>query len=301
MAGSRRKKTRRQRTRGGRIIGEGYQGIAFSPPLQCKNERPNVILNTGQASPFTKKSKQYVTKIAAKNVALVEMEASEALRKEVDPYGRFTAPALAICNASRNQTNKNYATRRNNINKRKLNTLIFSRYRGTSIMNIFENAETLSLKQVEQIIVALSNLLINVAIYVNGKAGVLHDDAHPGNIVYDSDTGEASLIDFGYARKIELNPVRVTEDIKKIYQLSILQFFQFGNSPPTTLLMENPSYKEWYKSADILRRNPDATQEMYIESVKDLEHKIITSNVPGEFRKRAISREGSLVNIPALK
>jgi hypothetical protein len=40
---------------------------------------------------------------------------------------------------------------------------------------------------------------------------------------------------------------------------------------------------------------------MYIESVKDLEHKIITSNVPGEFRKRAISREGSLVNIPALK
>jgi len=283
------RQTRRNKKRGGRIIGEGMQGIAFSPPLECKNINPNVILNSGRASPFTKKAKQYVTKITKRNVANAEMEASEKLRKSVDPHGRFTAPALAVCNLSKNQTNLNYTKRLSNIQNRQLNTLIFSRYRGNSILNIFETADTLSLDEVESILVALANLLLNVSIYVNGRAGVLHFDAHSGNIVYDSDTKEASLIDFGFARALddetrdrlqqEDYSVKATLDVSKIHDMSILQFFQFGNSPPTSLLMKNPYLKKWYSSARLLQKNPDATQEMYMDSAKELEHSILVSSI----------------------
>ena len=286
---SRMRRTRKNKKRGGRIIGEGMQGIAFSPPLECRNQNPNVILNTGRASPFTKKGKQYVTKITKHNVAKAEMEASEKLRKAVDPYGRFTAPALAVCNLSKNQINTNYIKRLPNIQNRQLNTLIFSRYRGTSILDIFETVDSLPLDELESILVGLANLLLNVSIYVNGRAGVLHFDAHPGNIVYDFDTKEASLIDFGFARPLDVETherlqnedysVKATLDISKIHDMSILQFFQFGNTPPTSLLMANPYLKKWYSSARLLQKNPDATQEMYMDSVKELEHSILVSSI----------------------
>lgn len=286
------KHTRRNKKRGGRIIGEGMQGIAFSPPLECNHHmNPNVILNTGRASPFTKKSKQYVTKVTKRNVANAEMEASEKLRKTVDPYGRFTAPALAVCNLSKNQYNTNYKTRLPNIQNRELDTLVFSRYRGTSILDIFEMADALSLDELESILVALSNLLLNVSMYVNGRAGVLHFDAHPGNIVYDFDTKEASLIDFGFARAVddktrerlqqEDYSVKATLDVSKIHDMAILQFFQFGRSPPTSLLMENPYLKSWYASARLLQKNPEATQAMYMDSVKELEHSVVISSIKG--------------------
>jgi len=279
----------RSKKRGGRIIGEGMQGIAFSPPLGCSNTNPNVIKNTGTASPFTKKGKQYITKIAKKNIAETELRESESLRTSIDPYGRFTAPALAICKASEHQINQNYTKRLSNIKNRGLNTLIFSRYRGNSILNIFEIIDTLSIKEVKLILVALANLLINVSIFVNGKAGVLHYDAHPGNIVYDSDTKDASLIDFGYARPlddeihqrllVEDYSVKATLDVTKIFELSILQFFQFGKNMPTNILMKNPYLNEWYKNAKILNKNSEATQKEYMDSVRDLEQRILLSAI----------------------
>jgi serine/threonine protein kinase len=231
----------------------------------------------------------YVTKIAKQNVAETELRESESLRMAIDPYGRFTAPALAICKASEHQINQNYTRRLSNIKNRGLNTLIFSRYRGDSILNIFETVDTLSIKEVKLILVALANLLINVSIFVNGKAGVLHYDAHPGNIVYDSDTKEASLIDFGYARPLDHEThqrllagdysVKATMDITKIFELSIMQFFQFGNSAPTNILMKNPYLNEWYKNAKILNKNPEATQEEYMDIVRDLEQRVLVSAI----------------------
>lgn len=73
---TRKKVPRPRKQRGGRIIGEGMQGIAFSPPLQCEGEVPSAIKNTGRVSPFTKTRKQYVSKIAKSNVAETELESS---------------------------------------------------------------------------------------------------------------------------------------------------------------------------------------------------------------------------------
>ena len=282
-------RTRKYKKKGGRIIGEGMQGIAFSPPLNCLDKNPNVILNSGRASPFTKKAKQYVTKIAKSNVAETELRESESLRKNIDPYGRFTAPALATCKSSNFQLNKNYVNRLPNIKSRGLNTLIFSRYRGNSILNIFETVDELPITEIKNILVALANLLLNVSIFVNGKAGILHYDAHPGNIVYDSDTRDASLIDFGFARPMDEETytrlhaedysVKATLDVTKIFEMSIMQFFQFGNSPPTSILMKNPHLKEWYKNAKILQKNSEATQGEYMDSVKELERAILVSAI----------------------
>ena len=287
------RRTRKYRKRGGRIIGEGMQGIAFSPPLACNDacnvKNPSVILNNGKASPITKKAKQYVTKIAKGNIAEIELKESESLRKNIDPYGRFTTPALAICKPCNFQSNKNYINRLTNIKSRGLNTLIFSRYRGESIFNIFEKVEKISIDEIKKILVALANLLLNVSIFVNGKAGILHYDLHPGNIVYDSNTMEASLIDFGFARPldeethkrllVEDYSVKATLDVTKIFEMSIMQFFQFGNNSPTNILMKNPHLKEWYKNAKILQRKRDATQGEYMESVRDLEKNILISEI----------------------
>ncbi len=279
----------KQIQKGGRIIGEGMQGIAFSPPLQCEGEQPKALLNTGRSSPFTKTRKQYVSKIAKADVAETELESSEALRQRIDPYGRFTAPAIATCKASSEQTDPEYQERASNIQEKGYDTLIFSRYRGKSLFKIFEDIESVPIDQVHSILVALSNLLMNVSIYVNGQAGILHYDAHPGNIVYDQATKEASLIDFGFARPLDEETrvallfqdylVPATLDVTKIHNESILQFFLFGSEEPTATLLKNPYLKAWFEQAKQLRRRSDATQEEYMESAKELETSILLSNI----------------------
>lgn len=287
---SRKKRSSRRRQRGGRIIGEGMQGIAFSPPLECEGGQPNAIKNTGRASPFTKTRKQYVSKIAKANVAETELTSSEELRKRIDPFGRFTAPALATCKASTIQTDPDYLSRTANIQEKGYNSLIFSRYRGRSILNIFDDIESIPLDQIQNILVALANLLVNVSIYVNDQAGILHYDAHPGNIVYDQATKTATLIDFGFARPLDeatktalqskqYASVPATLDMTKIHNDSILQFFLFGGSEPTVSLLKNPHLNEWFASAKLLRKNPEASQQDYMDSAQELSKAILVSNI----------------------
>jgi hypothetical protein len=68
-------------------------------------------------------------------------------------------------------------------------------------------------------------------------------------------------------------------DITKIFELSIMQFFQFGNSAPTNILMKNPYLNEWYKNAKILNKNPEATQEEYMDIIRDLEQRVLVSAI----------------------
>ena len=281
---------KQRRLRGGRIIGEGMQGIAFSPPLLCEGEQPDSIKNTRSVSPFSKTRKSYVSKITKQNVANTEVNAAKQLRLSTDPHGRFTAPALSSCKAAKKQTNRNYSTRKNNINARGLNTLVFSRYRGKTLEDIFDEVETLSLKEVEQILVALANLLVDVAINVNGKSGILHYDAHFRNIVYDPASKDAALIDFGFARNIDpaiqraiinkqYDTVPPSLDILKIHDEAILQFFMFGKSPPTSTLLKLDALNKWYKDAKELRRSKDATLEDYLTSANILKHAILVSEI----------------------
>ncbi len=287
----RRKTRNRRKQRGGRVIGSGMQGIAFSPPLECETGPPNVIKNTGRASPFTKTRKSYVSKIAKANIAKTELDAGEILRETVDPYGLFTAPAMATCQAApaNRQTNANYASVADEISEKGYDTLIFSRYRGTSLQDIFEQADTLSKEQVENILVALANLVEQVAEKVNKKAGLLHYDAHAGNIVYDFATREATLIDFGFARPLDAETVAAlksgdlhvpaTYDVKKIHDDVILQFFMFGSDPPTSYLLSNPYLKDWFQQAKTLRKHINSTQEEYLDSVKELKRFILITDI----------------------
>lgn len=131
--------------------------------------------------------------------------------------------------------------------------------------------------------------MLNVSIYVNGQAGILHYDAHPGNIVYDQATKEASLIDFGFARPLDEDTrialqykdykVPATLDVTKIHNDSILQFFMFGSEEPTATLLKNPYLKAWFDEAKLLRKRSDATQEEYMESAQELEKSILLYNI----------------------
>lgn len=279
----RRRQSRRcRKQRGGKIIGKGMQGIAFSPPLACEGGPPNAIRNMGRASPFTKTRKSYVSKIATAETAKTEMEAAEQLRRVIDPYSRFTAPAIASCKAAApdSQINTDYPKALDEITAKGYDTLIFSRYRGESLFNIFERADTLTPEEVETILVALCNLLENVALRVNAAAGLLHYDAHAGNVVYDFATREATLIDFGFSKQLDEETaaalragnldVPATYDVTKIHNDLILQFFLFGNEPPSSFLLSVPKLKDWFKRAKLLRRNPEATQREYLESAKEL-------------------------------
>jgi hypothetical protein len=282
---------RRRRQRGGKVIGKGMQGIAFSPPLACIDGPPSAIQNTGRASPFSKTRKSYVSKIAKAETAATEMAASEQLRTLVDPYGRFTAPAIATCKAAgaEAQTDSDYAAHLAEITEKGYDTLIFSRYRGESILSIFERANTLTTEEVENILVALCNLLENVALRVNAVAGLLHYDAHAGNVVYDFATRDATLIDFGFARPLEEatrdalragdTTVIATYDVTKIHNDLILQFFLFGDEPPSSSLLEVPLLREWYKKAKLLRKNTAATQQQYLDSAKELAHLLVAKEL----------------------
>lgn len=278
-----------RRKRGGSIIGEGMQGIAFSPPLLCKNTQPNILKNNGRSSPFRKTRKTYVSKITKKNVANTEIYAAEQLRKSIDPFGRFTAPALVSCEASNIQTNANYKNRKNNINSRGLNTLVFSRYRGKTLESIFDEIDQYKLLDILLMLEALSNLLIDVAININGKSGVLHYDAHFRNIVYDSVTKDAALIDFGFARPVDpeiqkaiiekrFDEIPPTLDIQKIHDEAILQFFMFGNSHPTSILLANPYINKWYAIAKNFRKTKPTFKD-YLDSADNLKHSIIISEL----------------------
>ena len=156
-------------------------------------------------------------------------------------------------------------------------------------MDIFETADTLTKEQVENILVALANLVENVARKVNGQSGLLHYDAHAGNIVYDFSTREATLIDFGFARPLDAETaaalkagntnVPATYDVKKIHDDVILQFFQFGSDPPSSYLLSNPYLKTWFTEAKARRKRDDATQQEYLESVKDLKQYILITDI----------------------
>ena len=294
-----------RRQRGGRVIGKGMQGIAFSPPLKCADGEPNVLKNTGRASPFTKTRKSYVSKITTEAVADTELAAAESLRKMVDPSGIFTAPALAKCKAAAadQQTNVDYSGELPEIQEKGYDTLVFSRYRGSSIYSIFEKAEELSKSQVENILVALANLLENVSRQVNAKAGLLHYDAHPGNIVYDWSTREASLIDFGFARALDAETaaalaagnfaVPATLDIQRIFNDSILQFFLFGGEPPSSYLLGNPYLKGWFEKAKLLRKKSDATQQEYMDMAQELKRYILVVDIQEATDSEAEAENGA--------
>jgi len=279
------------RQRGGKVIGKGMQGIAFSPPLKCEGDAPNVLKNTGRASPFTKTRKSYVSKITTDEVADTELAASESLRKMVDPQGIFTAPALAKCKAAPadQQTNTDYPSELAEIQQKGYDTLVFSRYRGSSILNIFEKADELTKQQTENILVALANLLENVSRQVNAKAGLLHYDAHPGNIVYDWSTRQASLIDFGFARPLDSETadalaagrfsVPATLDIQRIFNDSILQFFLFGSEVPSSYLLGNPYLKAWFDKAKLLRKKSETTQQEYMDMAQELKRYILVVDI----------------------
>lgn len=267
------------------------QGIAFSPPLECLEGPPNAIRNMGRASPFTKTRKSYVSKIAKEETGITEMAAAEQLRTAIDPFSRFTAPALAMCKAAPAEMQKDpdYANYLPEITEKGYDTLIFSRYRGESILSIFERADTLKPEEVENILVALCNLLENVAVHVNAGAGLLHYDAHAGNVVYDFATKEATLIDFGFARPLDEatqaalqagdTSVPATYDVTKIHNDLILQFFMFGNEPPSSMLLEVPLLREWFQKAKQMRKNSGATQKQYLDSAKELSHLLIAKEL----------------------
>ncbi len=225
-----RKRVVKQKGKG--IIGEGFQGIAFMPELKCEDKVPE--LNYGRASPFTKRRKRYVSKITKRNIAETEVAQKNSLLA-IDPYSRFTAPALNLCKAKYNQSNENYGRRRQNINSKGLNTLVFSRYRGKSIAMIMEEVadNLLPLDTYIEILLALTILLQNVSEFVNGKAGIEHYDTHPGNVVYDDDTKSCALIDFGFARPLNPeyaatiltspNSIPVSYDISQLFITNITE------------------------------------------------------------------------------
>ncbi len=210
-------KTRKYR-KGGAIIGEGQQGIAFLPSLKCNNSDPNsrIPLNEGAVSPFSKKRKTYVTKITSANVAQHELNLSSNILA-TDSYGQFTAPTIKKCRAARNQINTNYAKRLANINVRGLDTLSFSRYRGKPIEYYLEKAyeNNIDINEILNILTAVCNLILITSRKLNGEAGISHHDAHANNVVYDEDSKTAALIDFGLAERLD---PETQNKIKKLHR-----------------------------------------------------------------------------------
>ncbi len=266
--GGRYTKRYRKKQKGRGIIGEGFQGIAFMPELKCEDKVPE--LNYGRASPFTKRRKRYVSKITKRNIAQTEVNQKNQLLA-IDPYSRFTAPALNLCKAARNQSNENYGKRQQNINSKGLNTLVFSRYRGKSIAMIMEDVadNVVSLNTFTEILLALTILLQNVSEFVNGKAGIEHYDTHPGNVVYDEDTKSCALIDFGFARPLNPeyaatiltnpNSIPVSYDIKQLFSTNVGELM-FIPCDTVTQFRQDPECRMLTMKSYILKRCMEGVQ-----------------------------------------
>lgn len=293
--------------RGGAIIGEGMQGVAFMPPPPCAPGYAGVAALAGRVSPLTRRPATYVGKVTSKAVAAVETDISTRFIKTVDPYARFTAPVVAECplSAVEAAADPAYAKRAAYLRDKGWDTIVFSQYRGNTIENIFEAVETrmLSVVALLEVMNALANLLVDVAINVNGKAGTLHGDAHAGNVVYDSDTKAAALIDFGFAQPLEAGILAhmsvavpaserpreaarraaalttghyadapATVDVTMIHNDLIIALVM--QSRGTSDLKSDAPLERWLTRARELRRREDASQQAYMDSASALTHHV---------------------------
>jgi serine/threonine protein kinase len=192
------RKTRKQRIKGGKKIGEGSYGQVFRPPLRCLRDVPQFD------------SDKYISKVLTYEDLEVEMSASDIL-KTLDKDGLWSIRADHFCTLGLDQNNVNF-----NADISEKYQVIY-KFGGVDFDHLLLSPEGLALdgnfydyindsemwsklSKDGFILVArlIKELLPNIR---KMNESIFHCDLHFGNIVYDGSV--ARLIDFGVYKTFE--------------------------------------------------------------------------------------------------
>jgi serine/threonine protein kinase len=240
------KGTRKQR--GGKVLGSGAYGCIFKPPLLCK----------GQES----RSNNYITKLMTNKHANQELREINELKPYVaripnaDRY--FILNGISSCipqsfteNDLQNFDSKCYALTKKGIKAQDVEEKVkhslvlgIQMPDGGLSASQYLSDPMLSNKEVKDFILALKNLIV-YGIHPLNKAGVIHADIKSQNMVYNPETKELRLIDWGLAK--------VVNQLDKIPMLGMPLMF---NEPLTNLFyfnytIEDMLYKALQKTSSL--------------------------------------------------
>ena len=189
---SAKRKTRKQRVKGGKKIGEGSYGKVFRPPLKCLRNAPEFD------------SDEYISKVLTYEDMEQEMSASDIL-KDLDKAGVWSIRALHFCTLGLAQNNANF----NDSVSEKYQVVY--KYGGDDFDHLLLSPEGAALngnfydyiddsemwsklsKDGFSLVARLIKGLLPQIRNMNEQ--IYHCDLHFGNIVYDGSA--ARLIDFG--------------------------------------------------------------------------------------------------------
>jgi serine/threonine protein kinase len=199
---SRRLKKRSTRRKGGAKIGEGRTSHVFQPPLKCQD-----VVDSEY------NSDKYVSKLTDAKIAEKEMKIAEKL-KHIDPNCDFIIYPLASCPLNLKQTNDEFiASEHTKLFGRKLDTLLISIYGGitlnTIVEYIYKNYKnepdalppTDYINAVWKSLATLSEFV--PSLYDNG---IIHNDIHNENMVFNQDDYKTRIIDFEFNDTKNMSP-----------------------------------------------------------------------------------------------
>jgi len=183
---------------GGKVLGEGTYGCAINPPVICEDQTYN---------------RNSVSKVMKKRSAIKEMKEFDIIKK-IDPKKEFTIGIPKLCKnikplteqpyETMNDLTKNCNISRDIRNMKGLHAIIME-YGGVSMEYI--DADKLSVnmeKNKHKILLGLRRLFVGL-VRMN-QAKYAHNDIKPDNILYNPETHEFNIIDFGLMTKFNKIP-----------------------------------------------------------------------------------------------
>lgn len=174
--------------RGGKYVSSGSYACTFSPPIPCKDSRPQTLLKTSYG---------LIGKVFKDDESGLEELELNKIVKSIDPNSEFTVPLVRRCRIGRPGTADEAASCDKNLIPTRSVQLVYE-HGGKDLWNV----STKSLTQEE----AFIKLFLKLEPVFRGmqrfnNAGWLHLDLKPDNIVYNG--RKISVVDFGMMAKVK--------------------------------------------------------------------------------------------------
>lgn len=187
----RRKKTKR----GGTKLGEGTYGCVITPPPSCHGEK---LANDDGAPKVAKVFKReyefdaYGRPIAMLDYADEEWDLAKAVHK-LDPKNKWSPPVYQRCELPvKHMTyDKKECELTKHLKDSELATYIVMKYGGSSLEDLVDAKETISLEDFKTI---MHTCLFGISALARNEW--IHMDIKPGNILFDPKEKKCYLIDF---------------------------------------------------------------------------------------------------------
>ncbi len=241
------RKTRRNRTlrklrnqKAGKVIGKGVFGCVTDPPIQCPGAPTNAPYVSKLYDPFSVDPDYEVN-----STYITEYDKAQEMRRRIPSIDNYMLLPVFECatNLADLPTAPNFQDCRTIMGAIPSRILYFPRANG-NLDQLYRNTTLMEFFTANNRLQAIADLLL--ALQLLHEAGITHNDAHAGNILYIYDEATQSfklrLADIGLAlfdQEEDMFDYSVHGDIKKL-----------GNSvfPLASIFSSDPSLSAFFRA-----------------------------------------------------